>query len=48
MDKVVFDEMAEFYRFRTPYNKNFFPKIAKALGCTSSCPSSYKLEQHLI
>ena len=36
MDEVVFEEMAEFYRFRTPYNKNFFPKIAKALGCTSS------------
>jgi ubiquinone/menaquinone biosynthesis C-methylase UbiE len=36
MSELGFDEAADFYRFRTPYNKNIFPQIAKALDCTSS------------
>ncbi len=32
MSDLGFDEMAEFYRYRTPYNKNIFPGIAKELG----------------
>ncbi len=32
MSDLGFDEIAEFYRYRTPYNKNIFPGIAKELG----------------
>jgi ubiquinone/menaquinone biosynthesis C-methylase UbiE len=35
MSELGFDEAADFYRFRTPYNKNIFPQIANALDCTA-------------